>query len=304
MSDSPTLVVLAAGMGSRYGGLKQLDPVGPSGEVILDYSVYDALQAGFDKVVFVIRKDFEEQFRNDLGKRFESKIAVDYAFQALEDLPDGHTVPAGREKPWGTGHAVLAARDVVDAPFVVINADDFYGRESYATIAEYLRTSANSDKEATCMVGFPLRNTLSEHGTVARGLCQCDDDHYLVSVVETTSIRKVPEGAAYEDESGCAQVLDGTELASMNMWGFQPSFFPLLQSLFGEFLSTQCESPNSEFYIPFAVDQLIQEGRASTRVLRTDSQWFGVTYQEDKPLVVQSLADLVTQGVYPSSLWG
>ena len=304
MPDSLTLVVLAAGMGTRYGGLKQLDPVGPSGEVILDYSVYDALQAGFDKVVFVIRRDFEEQFRSDIGKRFEGKIVVDYAFQALDDLPNGHTVPRERKTPWGTGHAVLAVRDVVDGPFVVINADDFYGRDSYATIADYLKNSDNSDKEATSMVGFPLRNTLSDHGAVARGLCQCDIDGYLVSVVETTSIRKVPEGAAYEDEAGNTQTIVGTELASMNMWGFQTSFFPKLQRLFSEFLTQEVTSPKSEFYIPFAVDQLIQEGRATTRVLRTDSQWFGVTYKEDKAFVVQSLADLVARGVYPSVLWG
>ena len=304
--SSLTLVVLAAGMGSRYGGLKQLDPVGPHEEVILDYSVYDALQAGVDRVVFVIRKDFEDAFRTNLGKRFEDRLSVDYAFQSLDAVPEGCVVPNARTKPWGTGHAVLTAKGLVDSPFIVINADDFYGRGGYAVLADYLRKAAagsSSDVEPTCMVGFPLRNTLSEHGTVARGLCQCNDAMDLESVVEITSIRKTETGAAYDGVGGEVVPLKGDELVSMNMWGFLPSFFPLLEERFRSFMKDHGNSDKAEFYIPFAVDELIQSGRASSRVLTTDSTWFGVTYQEDKPVVVKALQALADDGKYPSPLW-
>ncbi len=308
MSTNPplTLVVLAAGMGSRYGGLKQLDPVGPHNEVILDYSVYDALQAGVEKVVFVIRRDFEESFRNTLGKRFEGRMAVDYAFQTLDALPPGCQVPDGRTKPWGTGHAILSAREAVTTPFMVINADDFYGRASYQRLADYLRQAAASgatEKEPLSMVGFRLRNTLSEHGTVARGLCQCDDAMNLRSVVEVTSIRKTANGAAYHAPGGGITELTGDELVSMNMWGFLPSFFPLLEDRFRRFMEEHGKSDKAEFYIPFAVDELIQAKRASTRVLTSNSQWFGVTYQEDKPVVVAALKALAEDGLYPTPLW-
>ena len=301
-----TLVVLAAGMGSRYGGLKQLDPVGPHGEVILDYSVYDALQAGVDRVVFVIRKDFEDAFRDTLGRRFEGRIDVSYAFQSLEAVPSGSSVPSGRTKPWGTGHAVLTARDVVATPFIVINADDFYGRASYAVLADFLReTKGNAmDGERYCMVGFPLKNTLSEHGTVARGLCQCSAAMDLESVEEITNIRKTSSGAAYENHTGETVNLSGEERVSMNMWGFSPSFFPLLDERFRVFMQTHGGSDKTEFYIPFAVDELIQAERAKTRVLATESEWFGVTYQEDKPIVVQALKQLHDIGTYPTPLWG
>lgn len=303
-SSPLTLVVLAAGMGSRYGGLKQLDPVGPNDEVILDYSVYDALQAGVEKVVFVIRDDFEQAFRDQLGRRFEDRLQVEYAFQRLDALPDGHTVPDGRTKPWGTGHAILAAKDVVDTPFIVINADDFYGRASYQTLADFLREPLTGPKESISMVGFPLRNTLSEHGTVARGLCQCDAQMNLESVREITNIHKTATGAAYEEANGDTVSLSGDERVSMNMWGFQPSFLPLLEERFVAFMDSHGQSPKSEFYIPFAVDELIQSQRATTRVLTTESRWFGVTYQEDKPLVVAALQQLADQGTYPSPLWG
>lgn len=306
-SSSPlTLVVLAAGMGSRYGGLKQLDPVGPHDEVILDYSVYDALQAGVERVVFVIRRDFEAAFRDSLGKRFENRLAVDYAFQSLDAIPEGCQVPSGRTKPWGTGHAVLTAKDVVDTPFMVINADDFYGRSSYAVLADYLREAAatSSDVERYSMVGFPLKNTLSEHGTVARGLCQCGPSMDLESVKEITSIRKTEAGAAYEGPEGKDVLLTGDERVSMNMWGFLPSFFPLLEERFRTFMASHGDSDKTEFYIPFAVDELIQAQRATARVLATESNWFGVTYQEDKPVVVNALKGLADDGTYPSPLWG
>ena len=305
--DSPlTLVVLAAGMGSRYGGLKQLDPVGPHGEVILDYSVYDALQAGIERVVFVIRKDFESAFRDSLGKRFENRLSIDYAFQSLDAIPEGCEVPSGRTKPWGTGHAVLTAKDVVETPFMVINADDFYGRSSYGVLADHLCEAAvaSSDVERYCMVGFPLKNTLSKHGAVARGLCQCGADMNLQSVQEITNIRKTLAGAAYEDASGAEVVLSGDERVSMNMWGFLPSFFPLLEERFRNFMASHGDSDKTEFYIPFAVDELIQAQRATARVLTTESSWFGVTYQDDKPIVVNALQELADQGTYPSPLWG
>jgi hypothetical protein len=305
-TNSPlTLVVLAAGMGSRYGGLKQLDPVGPHGEFILDYSVYDALEAGVEQVVFVIRKDFESAFRDSLGKRFENRLSVDYAFQSLDAIPDGCKVPSGRTKPWGTGHAVLTAKNVVHTPFMVINADDFYGRSSYGVLADYLRESAAGPSaiEPYSMVGFPLKNTLSENGTVARGLCQCSDDMYLQSVQEITNIRKTTAGAAYEDASRVTVELTGNERVSMNMWGFLPTFFPLLEERFRNFMTSHGGSEKAEFYIPFAVDELIQAQRATARVLTTESSWFGVTYQDDKPIVVEALQQLAEQGTYPSPLW-
>ena len=304
-SNPLTLVVLAAGMGSRYGGLKQLDPVGPSDEVILDYSVYDALQTGFTKVVFVIRPDFDEQFRETLGRRFEGKIEVGYAYQTLDLVPASFEIPSSRSKPWGTGHAVLASKEVVDTPFVVINADDFYGRASFQSIADHLQgtSDASDGLERYSMVGFPLKNTLSEHGAVARGLCQCDEEDHLASVVEITNIRKTDHGAAYEDASGDTQSLTGNERVSMNMWGFTPSFFPYLERLFSTFLISSGHTEKSEFYIPVAVDSLIKEGKAQAKVLPTDAEWFGVTYREDKEHVVRSIQGLVDQGDYPTPLW-
>ncbi len=303
-ASSLTLVVLAAGMGSRYGGLKQLDPVGPRGEVILDYSVYDAMLAGFDRVVFVIREDFEQQFRETLGVRFENKLEVGYAFQRIDDLPLGAAVNTARTKPWGTGHAVLAARNMVTTPFIVINADDFYGRESFATIAAYLRESNTAtNRERYCMVGYPVRNTLSDHGTVARGLCHCDEHGDLTSVIEITNIRRQGDGAAYDDPDGNTVTLDGDAPVSMNFWGFTPSFFPLLEERFTGFLRANGQSEKAEFYMPSAVDELIKNDRATTRVLNTDSQWFGVTYKEDKPIVVKALGDLASKGIYPAPLW-
>lgn len=298
-----TLNVLAAGMGTRYGGLKQIDPVGPSGETILDYSVYDALRAGFERVVFTIRRDIEKDFREAVGRRFEGRLDVAYAFQELGMLPDGFSVPEGRAKPWGTAHAVLCAADAINEPFVVINADDFYGAESYRLLAECLQSASNAPKAQYALVGFKLRNTLSEHGHVARGICECDENMLLRNVVERTKILKRNNAAAYIDEAGVEHPLTGDEWVSMNIWGFTPSFFEQLRVRFTEFLRESVGQEKAECYIPWVVDRLIADNQASCRVLPTASSWFGVTYQEDKPQVVQSIRHLVDQGAYPEALW-
>jgi len=298
----PTLLVLAAGMGSRYGGLKQIDPMGPSGETILDYSVYDAIRAGFGKVVFIIRPDFEADFRERIAAKFSGRIAVGFAFQTLDRLPDGFTVPAGREKPWGTTHAILCARDSVDTPFAVINADDFYGSDSYATLGRRLATLTNADR-AFCMVGFTLRNTLSAHGTVARGVCRTDASGRLTDIKELTKIARTPSGAENRADDGSVTALTGDEPVSMNMWGFTPAIFPMLEKDFRAFLSSHGQEMKSESYIPMAVGALVSSGQATCDVLRTTSAWFGVTYREDKPAVQASILDQVRQGAYPSALW-
>ena len=299
---APTLVVLAAGMGSRYGGLKQIDPMGPSGETILDYSVYDALRAGFGRVVFIIRPDFEDAFRDGVAAKFSDRVRVDFAFQTLDKLPDGFAVPAGREKPWGTTHAILCAREVIEGNFAVINADDFYGRDSYRVLGEHLATV---DPESTdfSMVGFTLRNTLSDHGTVARGVCSTSNDGYLASIDEMTKIGRHGDGALNTRDDGTTIALTGNEPVSMNMWGFTPRLFDHLDRIFREFLTTSATEAKSECFIPLTVGQLINEGAATCRVLRTDSSWFGVTYREDKEVVQRSIAELVQRGEYPSNLW-
>jgi UTP-glucose-1-phosphate uridylyltransferase len=298
----PTLLVLAAGMGSRYGGLKQIDPMGPSGETILDYSVFDALRAGFGKVIFIIRPDFEHDFRERIAARFADRIEVGFAFQTLDRLPAGFTVPAGREKPWGTTHAILCAREAVATPFAVINADDFYGRDSYAALGRRLASLAPDDRNF-CMVGFTLKNTLSEHGTVARGVCRTDATGRLTDIQELTKIARLPEGAEHRAEDGTVTRLTGDEPVSMNMWGFTPAIFPLLESDFRAFLAAKGGELRSESYIPMAVGQLVASGQASCEVLRTESAWFGVTYREDKPAVQASIRELVRRGDYPSALW-
>jgi UTP-glucose-1-phosphate uridylyltransferase len=298
----PTLLVLAAGMGSRYGGLKQIDPMGPSGETILDYSVFDAIRAGFGKVVFIIRPDFEQDFRERIAAKFAGKIEVGFAFQTLDRLPQGFSIPAGREKPWGTTHAILCAKDAVHTPFAVINADDFYGRDSYATLGQYLSTLQNADL-AYAMVGFTLKNTLSEHGTVARGVCQADAQGLLVDIQELTKIAKTPTGAENRADDGVVTPLSGDEPVSMNMWGFTPSIFPLLEKDFIAFLAAKGQELKSESYIPLAVGSLVKNGHASCRILRTTASWFGVTYREDKAMVQASILSQVQQGNYPTSLW-
>ncbi|MBE06304.1 MAG: nucleotidyltransferase [Verrucomicrobiaceae bacterium] len=298
-----TLLVLAAGMGSRYGGLKQLDPVGPNGETVIDYSVFDAIRAGFSKVVFVIREEFSEEFKKSVGNRFVDKIAVEYAYQNISDLPDGFNVPEERIKPWGTGHAILAASGVVNESFAVINADDFYGKDAYTQICNYLiRFDDKQEQRIYCMVGYPLRNTLSENGSVSRGICSINESGQLESVKELTKIVKTDQGPVNMSEDGESVLLDGAEIVSMNMWGFTPDIFVHLERLFTTFLEQNLDNLTSEFYIPFAVDSLIATRAACVDVLQTTGNWFGVTYQEDKDSVQDSIRLLIKSGEYPLSL--
>ncbi|HZL80070.1 MAG TPA: sugar phosphate nucleotidyltransferase [Candidatus Limnocylindrales bacterium] len=295
----PTLLVLAAGMGSRYGGLKQIDPVGPAGETIIDYSIYDAMRAGFGKLVFVIRKDIEQQFREIIGTRFEKRIAVEYVFQELDKLPAGYSLPAGRTKPWGTTHAILMADGVIKEPFAAINADDFYGAEAYRLLARHL-TAGTIDY---AMVGFILRNTLSDFGSVARGVCRVDENNHLKSVVEMMKIERAGGGAKNTDAAGQITQLTGDEAVSMNFWGFTPALFPQLKTQFDAFLKKSGHELKSECYIPSTVNDLVLAGQAKVKVLRTNDCWFGVTYREDRPQVVESIRQLIAQGQYPEKLW-
>ena len=340
MSTKPTLVVLAAGMGSRYGGLKQVDPVGPSGEAILDYSVFDAVRAGFAKVVFVIRRDFEEEFRAKVGSKFERMVEVGYCYQDIADLPAPYSVPAGRVKPWGTAHATRAARDAVKGPFALVNADDFYGRDAFERLARFLvgsnrveigsnrveigsnrveigsdrveigsktlndpNLTLNDSKLHFAMVGFRLDRTLSENGSVARGICDIAPDGMLRTVKEMTKLVRAGDAAENrEDESNPVKVpLDAR--VSMNCWGFTEGLFAELESRFPAWLAENGAKEKSEWYIPFVVDELVREGRADCEVLPTDSSWFGVTYREDKPFVVESIRRLVESGEYPVNLF-
>ncbi len=299
----PTLVVLAAGMGSRYGGLKQVDPVGPSGEAILDYSVFDAERAGFGKVVFIIRKDFEAEFKEKVGKKYEGILPVEYCFQDMNDLPAPFTVPEGRAKPWGTAHAIRAARDVVKEPFAAINADDFYGRDAFAKLAQFLQAPAAADgKFHFAMVGYKLDLTLSDNGSVARGICKVDGGK-LSSVTEMTKLVRVPGGAENREDEANPVKLTGEERVSMNLWGFTPELFTALEARFPAWLEKNGQQPKTEWYIPFVVDELIHEGKADVSVLPTDSNWFGVTYREDKPFVTGEIQKLVDAGEYPNCLF-
>jgi UTP-glucose-1-phosphate uridylyltransferase len=304
LSTAPALVVLAAGIGARYGGLKQMDPVGPGGEAVLDYAVFDAKRAGFGKVIFVIRKQIEQDFRQLFGRRFARHVEVDYAFQALDMVPAGRLVPPGRQKPWGTGHAVLCAAPVLDRPFAVINADDFYGAESFRVLARFLTQQTLPNSNLFAMVGFQLDRTLSEHGTVARGLCQTDAEGYLSSVEELTAIEKQPGGGARNKEADASyRSLTGREVVSMNCWGFSPGLFDGLRRQFGEFLDGNEGSLKAEFYLPTAINALIRDGQARVKVLPTPCHWFGVTYREDRPVVIESIRALVRAGEYPERLW-
>lgn len=297
----PTLLVLAAGMGSRYGGLKQIDPVGPNGEIILDYSIFDALRAGFGKVVFVIRHDIEKDFRALVSKRWENKVQVEYAFQQLDDIPAPFTVPEGRVKPWGTGHAILTAADKIAEPFSAINADDFYGQSGYALLGNVL--SQDSDPAVHYMVGYPLKKTLSEFGTVARGICRVENG-ILQEVVERTKISSLGGGRARNDE-GDGHPIDftGDEIASMNFWGFKPTLFDELRTRFVTFLRNKGTELKSEFFIPFVVEELISEGKASVKVLESRDSWFGVTYRDDKPAVQENIRSLIKAGAYPEHIF-
>ena len=304
---NPTLVVLAAGIGSRYGGIKQLDQVGPGNEILVDYAVYDAVQAGFRKVVFIVNPEIYEQFRAEIAGKYEGYIQVDYALQRLTDLPDGFTVPPERKKPWGTAHALWSARHKVDGPFVVVNADDFYGRSSYERLAQAFRLirerAASTSVDEYCMCGFHVKNTLSEHGSVSRGICTLTDDGYLADIREITAIEKCGEAGKYVDGNGQTAYLDGNAIASMNMWGFTPSIFDHLRKHFEEFLRERGQEEKSEFLIPDVVRALIREGRAQVSVFISDDQWFGVTYKEDRPRVEEQLKELAAGGVYPSPLF-
>ena len=295
----PTLLVLAAGMGSRYGGLKQIDPVGPEGETIIDYSIFDAMRAGFGKVVFVIRHDIENAFREAIGARFEKQLPVEYVFQELNKLPAGFSVPPNRTKPWGTGQAILMAEHVIREPFAAINADDFYGAASFRVLAEHLRSRSPD----YAMVGFTLRNTLSEFGSVARGACQVGPEGYLLGVRELTKIEKDGTGVKYTDATGAIQRLTGDEPVSMNMWGFTTSLFPHLREQLVDFLKCHGQEEKSEFYIPSVVNSLVGARQERCKVLRTTDAWFGVTYREDRPFVVEGIRSLIARGDYPKKLW-
>lgn len=304
MSTSPTLLVLAAGIGSRYGGLKQIDPVGPSGEVVLDYSVFDAIRAGFGRVVFIIRHDIEQAFREAILSRYAGRVDASLAYQELDTLPPGFSVPPDRKKPWGTAHAVLCTETAIREPFAAINADDFYGAESYRVLADFLRTPPPTGPDLYSLVGFQMRNTLSEHGTVARAVCSVDAAGFLQTAEELTAIEKQPGGTARNrNADGTFRAFTGDESVSMNMWGFQPSVYGLLRGEFERFLRENASNPKAEFYIPTMVTSLIRQGRARCRVLPTSSEWFGVTYREDKPSVVENIRRLVREGKYPEKLW-
>jgi len=299
----PTLLVLAAGMGSRYGSLKQMDGVGPSGEAIIDYSIYDAVRAGFGRVVFVIRHAFEKEFKEIFTpERFGGKIAIDFVYQELDYLPAGFTLPADRVKPWGTNHAVMMAAGAVKEPFAVINADDFYGREAYATIGDFLR-SVEGKKDSYCMVGYRIENTLSDFGTVSRGVCGADAKGNLVSMVERTGIERKGGKIVFVDENGKEQALPDGTLVSMNMFGFTPDYFAHSEAYFKTFLKDNMNNPKAEFYIPTMVNKLVGDGVSTLKVLSTPAQWFGVTYKEDRPETVARIRALVDKGEYPMSLW-
>jgi hypothetical protein len=300
-----TLVVMAAGIGSRYGGLKQIDPVGPSGEVVLDYSVYDALRAGFDRVVFIIRKDIEAAFRERIGRRIERAADTAYVLQSLDQVPPGFGVPEGRTKPWGTAQAILASKDAVTTPFLAVNADDYYGQTAFEAMAGYLdRGPGGGGISEFAMVGYRLENTLSEHGTVARGVCEATPDGYLVGIRELLKIKRFPDGIKHTENDSDWMLLDPASWTSMNCWGFTPALFGELERLFPEFLRTNAANIlKAEFLIPEVVGELIRERRTRVRILPTRERWFGVTYPGDRPLFRSAVLELVDAGIYPRNLW-
>jgi len=298
----PTLFVLAAGMGSRYGGLKQLDGLGPNGETIMDYSIYDAIRGGFGKVVFVIRKDFEADFRNIVLKKYENHIPVEVVFQDLNSLPNGFSCPAERTKPWGTNHAVLMGKNVIHEPFAVINADDFYGRDSFAVLGKALSEMGGKENDY-CMVGYRVGNTLSESGTVARGVCETNEEGFLTSVVERTAIERIDGKVSFKDENGEMVTIADNTPVSMNMWGFTPDYFTHSEDFFVDFLEKNMENLKAEYFIPLAVNRLINEGTARVKVLDTTSKWFGVTYAADRQGVVDKIQALIDAGDYPNKLF-
>ena len=309
MSKKPVLVVMAAGMGSRYGGLKQIDPVGSHGEAILDYSVYDAHEAGFETVVIIIKEAIKKDFMETVGARLaKAPLEIRYAYQELDKLPAGYTVPEGRTKPWGTSHAVLCAKEAVDgAPFAVINADDYYGKAAFKAIYEHLSTAEDGEMFNYCMVGYEVSKTVTENGSVARGVCEVDENGYLIEVVERTKIEQYPGGIHFTEDEGktWTDLADDTPV-SMNMWGFTPSFLTAIEEGFAAFLDKAlAENPlKGEYFLPFVVTTLLNAGKASVRVLTTPDKWYGVTYAADKPVVVAALRNKTAEGLYPDGLWG
>ncbi len=306
MKKKPVLVIMAAGMGSRYGGLKQIDPVDEEGHIIMDFSLFDAKKAGFEKVVFIIKKENEESFRETIGNRMAKHMEVAYAFQELNDLPEGFSVPEGRVKPFGTGHAILSCRKVIDSPFAVINADDYYGAHAFQAIYDYLSTHEDDDKYRYTMVGYILENTLTENGHVARGVCVTDENHYLTGIHERTRIEKRGDVTAYTEDDGASWVtIPEGSIVSMNMWGFSESFIKELDDRFPKFLEENLkENPlKCEYFLPSVVGELLSEDQATVEVLKSEDKWYGVTYKEDKPVVVAAIKKLKEQGLYPEHLW-
>lgn len=301
----PALVVMAAGIGSRYGGLKQLEPIGPHGEIILDYSVYDALHAGFEKVIFIIKEDFAEDFREKIGKKAEKLCETHYVFQRLEDIPPGFIVPEERKKPWGTAQAILSAKAVIDSPFAVINADDFYGRSSYQILFNYLKNFPNREENLDfCLIGYILENTLSEHGTVARGICKVSNDGYLEEIHERLKIKKFGETVKFTENDAEWVEIPRESIVSMNMWGFAPHLFPELESRFPLFLQRErFRLKDAEYLIPNVVGELVQERKARVKVLPTPENWFGITYPQDVPEVKKAIITLIERGLYSENLW-
>lgn len=298
----PVLVIMAAGMGSRYGGLKQIDPIDAQGHIIIDFSIYDAIKAGFEKVIFIIKKENEEAFKEVIGNRMEKKIQVEYVYQELSKLPEGFQIPEGRQKPFGTGHAVLCCKDVIDGPFAVINADDYYGRDAYKVIYDYLVSHQDDEIYRYTMVGYALKNTLTDNGHVARGVCETDEAGFLTDIHERTHIEKRNGGAAYTEDDGATwHELSMDSMVSMNMWGFSKSILKELEAGFQKFLKEELpKNPlKGEYFLPFAVDGLLQQNKASVQVLTSGDKWYGVTYKEDKEMVVNAIAGLKKQGMYP-----
>ena len=302
----PVLIIMAAGMGSRYGGLKQIDPVDQDGHIIMDFSIYDAVKAGFEKVIFIIKKENEQDFRETIGDRMAQRIEVEYVFQDIGALPDGFTVPEGRVKPWGTAHAVLSCLSVVDGPFAVINADDYYGQQAFQMIYDYLASHEDTDRYQYTMVGYLLENTLTENGHVARGVCETNADGKLTEITERVRIEKRADGPAYTEDDGATWTpLAGDTVVSMNMWGFTNSMLPEIRDRFAAFLSENLsKNPlKCEYFLPFVVDELIREGKAEVTVLKSRDRWYGVTYKEDKPVVVEAIKNMRSAGLYPQGNW-
>ena len=299
----PTLLILAAGIGSRYGSMMQTEQFGPSGETITDYSIYDALKSGFGKIVFVISPAMEDEFKTSYIKKFPPQIDVDYVLQSIHTIPSGVEISRERKKPWGTAHAVLMAAPKISEPFGVINADDFYSRGAYKIVADYLSNIKESGLGEYCMAGYRIKRTLSKHGTVSRGVCEADENGFLTSINERTKIIETPSGIVYLDEDS-ELIIPESSLVSMNFFGFTPSVFPMIEEHFNKFLSENSMEPKSEFFIPLAVDRMIRNGKARMKVLETDEQWFGVTYKEDRPYVLDMINALVEKDVYPDNIWG